>query len=541
MNRGSGAGDGADRWVAAMTLAAFATIALPPLACWMPPLLDYPNHYARLWLIAEGLEGGPASGMYALDWSSSWTNIGIDLMAWALGPLAPTGVIGRLAVTAAVVLPPMGAWSLNRRIFGPGKWWAAVVPAAAWTATLIAGFLNYQIALGLALLAAAVDGRLGRWRLAWRLAISLGLIAFHAFGLFLYAAALCGLALGADLRPLRSPRSWPGLMARLIEAAAAPVTAVALFWWLAPMRPTGAMVFIDLNWSNSLYLVFSAIGTYDLRIDQALMAIPALLLVTAAVTRRLKAHAGLAVAAALVLIATLAAPAAAGGAYWVNQRLPIMALLLLLAAVDPQLEGSVRWARVLAAACLAIVAARTAYVAEIWARRQGDFRALERLAVHIPPGAAVLTLQHEIAPGRATRRPSGRRSYGGVANMNDAVLLLPLRHAFTPLLFAKAGQQPVRVLPPWSNIAAPTSPPAGVHALDGGGDGAWRQVAGYAACWRTHFDYAVVTNADEPDRFGPARLPRELTLVADEGYARLYRIDRAGPRGPNPAPCPPPS
>ena len=117
----------------------------------------------------------------------------------------------------------------------------------------------------------------------------------------------------------------------------------------------------------------------------------------------------------------------------------------------------------------------------------------------------------------------------------------PWRRAFVPLLFTNPGQQPVRVLPPWASTSAPGSPPANVHALDGAGSGVWKGIAGYAACWRTHYDYALITNADMPDADGPVRLPRELTLLRDEGYARLYRIARQGPPGPNPEPCPGPA
>ena len=45
----------------------------------MPPLLDYPNHFARIWLLAGGAGAQPVSGFYAVDWSGAWTNIGIDV------------------------------------------------------------------------------------------------------------------------------------------------------------------------------------------------------------------------------------------------------------------------------------------------------------------------------------------------------------------------------------------------------------------------------------------------------------------------------
>jgi hypothetical protein len=50
--------------------------------------------------------------------------------------------------------------------------------------------------------------------------------------------------------------------------------------------------------------------------------------------------------------------------------------------------------------------------------------------------------------------------------------------------------------------------------------------APYIRSWRTRFDYVLVLNADCPDATGPVRLPAELVLVKDEGFAQLYRIRR---------------
>ena len=51
------------------------------------------------------------------------------------------------------------------------------------------------------------------------------------------------------------------------------------------------------------------------------------------------------------------------------------------------------------------------------------------------------------------------------------------------------------------------------------------RLAGYLGRWRERFDYAVMVDADAPGA-APFAPPEGMTLVRDEGFARLYRIDR---------------
>ena len=418
-------------WRAALIAASLVVVAIPPLAFRTPPLLDYPNHYARLWLLADGLSLEPTAGMYAADFSRAWTNIGVDLVAWLLGPFTSAGVLGPLFVTAAVLGPPLGALLLHRRLYGGARWWQAAIAATAWTSTLIAGFLNYQIGLGLALAAAAADGWIDRRgaaaKLALRLVIGVGLIATHIFALFFYALLMGALALGPDLRVLRRRREWRGLLPRLLMGVGPPLAALALFWLAAPTRPAGPMVFIDWSPDSGLYLLFSSIGTYDIAVDGAFMAVPALLALAALVAGKLRMHGGLLLAALSVAILSQVAPAAAGGAFWVNQRLPIMALLILIAAIDPQIGRRAPMGMVLAGVGLAAVAGRTAFVADVWRHRQADYRALERALEPVPPGATILTLEHDPTHAENLRMPPGRRFHGGVAHWNDAALAARVR------------------------------------------------------------------------------------------------------------------
>jgi hypothetical protein len=63
----------------------------------------------------------------------------------------------------------------------------------------------------------------------------------------------------------------------------------------------------------------------------------------------------------------------------------------------------------------------------------------------------------------------------------------------------------------------------------------WLVIAPYIRHWRERFDYALMLNADVLENVDKEALPEGMTLVANEGFARLYRIDRIRPAPPEDA------
>ena len=114
-----------ERSTIALLTIALAALAVPVLLAPIPPLLDYPNHLVRLWLIAGGANSPPLSEMYAVSWSSAYTNVGIDYLGAALGRFLPIVPLGSVLVVLALVLPPLGAVALIALYSGArtgGRW-----------------------------------------------------------------------------------------------------------------------------------------------------------------------------------------------------------------------------------------------------------------------------------------------------------------------------------------------------------------------------------------------------------------------------------
>lgn len=510
-------------------------VALAP----MPPLFDYHNHFARLWLLMGGAAQDPLAAMYAVDWSGAATNIGIDLIAVALAGMLDAETLLPALLGVALILPPIGLVILHRAVFGGWHWWQAGFGMLAWNTTALEGFLNFHIGLGLALLAAAADARLRAWPAAAaftiRAVVAAVALAVHPFAALFYAILLVALALGP--RPFAercAVRLWTAIWAG--AAAALPVLLLVLF---APALPGADQAAAQrIMWTGyapraKADMLLSAIWTYGLKRDLAFVALFAAPVGWAILRRRLAVHGGLVLAAAAMVVLALVTPAKLAGAWQADARFPAMALLAGIAALRPGtgvLRPRVEAA--LAGALVMLACLRAAWILTIWQERRADIAAVERVLAHVPAGAAVLPMEHRFdwelwRPGMV-RPPRGRHvGPGHPATWHLATLAVPRSHAFAPTLFAARGKQPLRVLPPWDDIAQQDAEIVSAGLLpDPDPDLLRRSSADYVQHWRTRFDYLLLLNADLPDAMGGLRELPELELVEDAGFARLYRIVR---------------
>jgi len=520
----------ADRLVTpGLLMLALAGLALPVWLVAIPPLLDYPNHLVRLWLITGGADIAPLSKMYAVSWSSAFTNVGIDYLGALLGRVVPAVQLGSLFLLLALVLPPLGAAALNRAAFGGVHWWQIGFFFFAWNATLIAGFLNFHIGIGGALLAAALERRLAGTGLALRLSAKIAmatlLLVIHVFALFFYWALLAAIAFGPRFGALATMRGLADAL-RAVVAAVAPAAIPALvFVLLVPALPgahvdaAGNAPWWDFSLQSKLHVLLTPVVTYERAIDLAVLAVVLAPLAWALIARKVEVHAGLLLAAAALMALGLASPAALAGTWWIDNRFPVMAALALIAGVRPGLELAPA-ARIATAAVLALaVTVRSLWITSIWYERQADVRSVERAVATVPAGAAVLPLDNIDDRLDASAYPTGRYFHNNhPTHWSLSVLVIMWRHAFVPNLFWAVGKQPLCVLAPWNEISFPEDGLLPVQALVDAS-----LTPKHFRTWHERYDYVLLLNADVGQRANLSDLS-SLELVRDEGFARLYRV-----------------
>src|SRR5580658_1711365 len=217
-------------------LAATCAVLLVPLfLADVPPLLDYPNHLARMYVLAFGAHDPILSRMYEQHWAII-PNLAIDLLMPDMLKVLPIYLAGRMVLGLTLLLPLVGAIVYHRVAFGVRSYWPLTAALGAYNALFLFGFMNFLLALGMALLAAA--GWL-RWRETHPVWVTAGgalatvaIFFMHLFGL-VFLGVLIGCEELATFWRLRRTggAAWSHLLCRTamgVVAFAPPVVLVLL-------------------------------------------------------------------------------------------------------------------------------------------------------------------------------------------------------------------------------------------------------------------------------------------------------------------------
>jgi hypothetical protein len=191
-------------WIALLILAVM--LLVPIWSAVFPPLLDYPNHLARSFVLAH--LNDPAftfSRFYRADWGA-YPYLGMDASLALLGRLFPVETAGRVFLSLCALALPAAAWFFLRQV-NPGDdataLWALLI---AYNVFFLEGFLNFDLSLAIGFVALGLWLRwlakpdIARWVAA--LAVFTALYFTHLLG-FGIAGLIVVAYLTLDRRPLR--------------------------------------------------------------------------------------------------------------------------------------------------------------------------------------------------------------------------------------------------------------------------------------------------------------------------------------------------
>lgn len=373
----------ASRTGLALGLLAGLALALPFAFAAVPPMDDYPAHLARLFVIDPGPGHPDLARHYRIDWR--WTgNLGTDLAILPLARLIGLEPAARLVALLIPVLTGWGLvaveWSLRRRV-GVG---ALLAMIAVWSPPLRMGFLNYALAVALALWAFALWVRLAE-RADQRGAGRRGLV-FGPVGLVVWLAHVSGwgvlglMVLGFEIARRRG-EGWRGLVA-------AGLATWPLWPPLAVMLATGgpgggAALFAgdpgSLAYKKDMLLQVLR-GDWRL-FDLACLGLVLLAIVEARGRGRLDRR--LVIPALLLLGAALVLPRHFAGGDFADARLGPVALMLGCLAID--------WPLTLRSAgpVLALLGLRLGLMGAAWHAQAEELARLLPALDQVPRGARV--------------------------------------------------------------------------------------------------------------------------------------------------------
>ena len=554
-----------------LAFAAFLLLSLCPILLTdIPALVDYPNHLARMSILARA---GTASAQpyYGVVWAP-YPNLAMDLIVPPLARLIGVEAATKWFYVAGQLLIVSGAMALSfavrRRCLGAGL----VASMSLYSVPFAWGFANFEFALGASLWAIALwvatgpgtivdaggalpsavipgrpeganpdpmdirprgnaaspqaggfrllafgeprsDGRSGARREALRLAVhTLAVFALAAGHLF--ALGIYGFTIGLiELARARSERHGWARLAGTFGAMAAPVVVMAV----AMTSLGGGVGGARTEWGFAYKLTWLfAMNGFSGPLSMALSA-PLMILGYAAIRsgaiRFIGAGPGIAAGLAILF---LAMPFRLFDTAFVDVRVVVAAALILPAFLA---AGSATPA--FRATALAIVGtaalANLGYTIAFQAGYRADYGAMRASFGHLERGATILVASR----GDEADPPADLTEYP----MNHApALAVHMVDAFLPTLFTYPGKQPIVPKASVERLALREGGPVPMALLRAIAEGRLSDPAlAHVASWTRDFGYLYVLGAPSPNP-----MPAALAPLVESARFSLYRIRPGG-------------
>jgi hypothetical protein len=424
----------------------FIVAAVPILAVATPPLLDYPNHLARMHIEADYARSAVLRQFYVLDWRPI-PNLAMDLVVPPLARLMPLAWAGKAFLLSTFLLIAGGTAALHRTLFGRWSAWSLLAFLLLYNRILLWGFVNFLFGVGLLMVATA------SW-IAWREgAIWLRLPVAALFALALYFAHLFAFAAYAFVilgyETMRLHRQ--GSLTSLAGAGALCVSGLQFAPVLALLVLTAGPSGGDIGWSRlvrKLDLLFNIVDNYHRGFDIATFALLVALFAAAAIARALTVSRVMAASLLFLCLAQLLMPNRLFGGTGVDHRMPLILALLLIGASSLILADRRRQA-ILAVLLALLFVVRIAVVAVRWIGYDRTYAPIVAALASLPPGSRLAVA----SPPASIHIPAG-----DAPMTHFASLAVIAADAFVPTLFVFPGQQPLTFREPYAALARSASP-----------------------------------------------------------------------------------
>lgn len=498
-----------DWWTRRSVLAACILLALVPLIYPpIPPLVDLPGHMGRY---AVQLDPTPFHDWYTFRWQLIG-NLGVDLLIEPVGRLFGVELGTKLIVMTIPALAVAGLLLIAREVHGRVPPTAFFALPLMWGHPFVFGFVNFSLAMALALVGFALWLRMARTGGAkWRPFVFLPLACIvwtaHTFGWGLLGL-LCSSAEAIRQRDLG--KSW--LAAAVASALACLPMALPLVPMLVWRSGATDMTGDWFDWGTKSLWVLTTLRDRWQAFDLASLAVIVGLVFVALRNPLLGWSRNLAVSALVLLAVFVLLPRIIFGSAYADMRLTPYLFAIAVIAIRPRPEASAKFLGTLAVVGLAFFAVRigahTASMGIASARYDGALVALDQ----IPSGARVATF---------TQRTCGVEwSTNRMEHLSALVMVR--RQGFSNDQWDVSG----------ANLMMITKTDASGFAVDPS-QLVVAQKCGRGAPWmtpdealarlpRVAFDYVWLI---DPPRYD-VRLTAGMTPVWRDGTDVVYRIDR---------------
>jgi hypothetical protein len=420
------------------SLCSTAILSAPFLLAEMIGAIDYPNHLARYYILANLDKSLHLQQFYTIDYQIV-PNLGLDILVLLLSKITELDVelISHFIMMTIVTTFPLSVSVLNFSYFRKISMWPLCANLVSFNYVLLYGFMNYIFSLNIAILFAAGWIIISQRRIIKIMIfniITMIICIAHLFGLGVYA--LIVISYEIDLLLKNREFSLQGVLTRL----------ASLLQFMGPIiiflsSPTSGAV-ERIRWSSAYHKAIAVYSVVDLGEPFISLATGTFLaaVVGFLVWRRALSFSRPGVLAfGFMAVVFLAMPFTLLSSGFADYRLPLAMTLVFFAMTQPGHLGMPAVATIAAGAAI-FALARTAFVASEWqnaSQRYADLRTA--FSTHIPQGARLYPI---LAEEDATMRFARRPPVG-----HFPLLAIKSNSAFVPSIFAEDVKQILGVRP----------------------------------------------------------------------------------------------
>lgn len=442
---------------------ALLCIALVPLSIVeIPPLVDYPNHLARMHILADGGHSFWLRQYYEIHWDLL-PNLSMDVVVPPLTRILSVEQAGKVFIGLTFALLAGGTMALHAALHRRWSVWPLLAFFFLYNSVFLWGFLNYLFGLGLALFACALWVRLrtGSARLVIPLFVLIGavLLCAHLFAFASFALVLSTYELAQwwhrrnhTVRPAEHPgwKTTPVLIIPLLLLSLAPtfkVTPEDYPLWLRGSPPPPLVSFLPL--ASKVEALKGTIRTEHRLLDRITVIMLVGLMAIGVVRRRHFVLPSMLFPLAATALAALVMPNTVSTTALVDIRMPLVFVLLAVASTNWG-EVSRKWHLPVALALGALFVVRIAAITEDWRETDRHYQQFKQTLDQLPEGARVLSAVKLASHDNWS--PAEGQIPEPMPIVNLSCWGIIRRSAFVSNLFTAPGQQPVQLTPAFHSL-----------------------------------------------------------------------------------------
>ncbi len=428
---------GAPRLTAALIALLSLMSLIPILTVIVPPLGDFPNHLARMYILHDAGRSPFLARYYHIQWAIL-PNLAMDLIVPGLLAFMSLWTAGKLFLVLTLALDVTGVIALQRVLFGRLTPWPLLAFLLLYNQVVLVGFVNFLFGVGLAFWTAAVWAALRPTMPALAVVATMTLAAAvffsHIEALMFLGILLLGIEAAAMTRADAVRRLF------LLGLVFVPAAILFLNWHslghqnLAYRAP----------WQKLVYL-FWIFDNYHEGFDLACALLFIAFFGLGLGFGAIRAAPPLKYWLAIAIAAFVASPDTMFGGASADIRLPLFIAMLPIAGTEPGARAGRRFLVATGVVAGLVFGLRMYFLEQIWIKARTLYDA-DMATLGMLPQGAMLAGSFNWSPTADIR--------ADIPQFHVPMLAVPLREAFVPTVFAYMGLQPLAIVPAYANLPA---------------------------------------------------------------------------------------